>query len=65
MIRFWSLVYEEFKGILQQKFLSFHMKEHLKLCNNVFTHTFYLILFRRYFISKFAHVRHLGYAYPT
>ena len=52
------------KGIWQQNFLSSYMKEHLKLyVITYFTHTLYLTLFRRYFISKFAHVRHLGYAY--
>ena len=51
------------KGIWQQNFFSCHMKQ-LKLLTTYFTHSFYLIWFRRYFISKFAHVRHLGYAYP-
>ncbi len=45
-----------FKGIRQHIFLSSHMKEHVKICNNLFTDTFYLTLFRRYFF-ELAHVR--------
>ena len=39
------------------------MKEHLELSDYVFTHTLYLTLFRRYLISKFAHVRHENYIF--
>ncbi len=59
-----SLDNHTIKGIWQQNFLSSCMKEHLKLyVITYFKHTLYFTLFRRYFISEFAHVRHLGYAY--
>ncbi len=59
-----SLDNHTIKGIWQQNFLSSYVKEHLKLyVITYFTHTLYFTLFRRYFISEFAHVRHLGYAY--
>ena len=40
------------------------MKEHLKLyVITYFIHILYFTLLRRYFISEFAYVRDLGYAY--